>query len=299
MITAFTTVFLLFGLGFGVQRWRPLSEQTLAQLSGLVVEILLPFYLFFTTATSATPEALSRAPVVIGTGVAVSLLSYLLATLALKPAAVSATQRSAFRFSIMASNTAFLGIPICAALFGPLGAVYAVLFDFGATLVAMTFGIWELNGGRLDRWRPIVFNPLIWGIVAGLGWAVLGWAFPAWLAEPLEKLGGTTLPMALLVGGAQIGAVRAPGAGRRRQLGGLVAIRLMVAPLLVAGVLAAVGGHDLVARVIVIEAAMPTGLATAIMAKTYGADAEFAASGLLWSTLMSLISLPLVAVLLI
>jgi predicted permease len=34
------------------------------------------------------------------------------------------------------------------------------------------------------------------------------------------------------------------------------------------------------------------------MAKTYGADAEFAASALLWTTLAAIISLPLVALLL-
>jgi predicted permease len=61
-------------MGFGIQRFRPLGEQTLAQLAGLVVGILLPFYLFFTTATEATPEAPSAAPLLIVMGVAVTLL---------------------------------------------------------------------------------------------------------------------------------------------------------------------------------------------------------------------------------
>jgi predicted permease len=299
LITAFVTVFFVFGLGFGIQRLRPLSDQTMTQLSGLVVEILLPFYLFFTTATTATPESLSVAPMLIVMGVAVPLLGYTLATLALKPSGVAQEQRSAFRFTIMIANTAFLGIPICEALFGPIGAVYAVLYDFGTTLVAVTLGIWELRGGRLGSWRPLVFNPLVWGVLAGLLWALTGWSFPDWLAAPFEKLGNTTLPLALLVGGAQIGNVRSQATTWRRQLFGLTITRLMAVPLAVVGFLTIIGWHDLAAQVIILEAAMPAGLAVAIMAKNYGADAEFSASALLWSTLASIVSLPLVAVFLI
>jgi predicted permease len=231
-------------------------------------------------------------------GVVIPVFSYLAATLAIKPAGVAPEQRSAFRFAIMAANTAFLGIPICEALFGPLGAVYAVLYDFGTTLVAFTLGIWELRGGRLGHWRPLLVNPLILGVLAGLAWAMLGWRIPMWLAAPLERLGNTTLPLALLVGGAQIGNVHARGLAWPRQLAGLTVTRLVVIPLAVAGGLALTGSQGLFASVVVLESAMPAGLSVAIMAKTYGADAEFAASALLWTTLAAIISLPLVALLL-
>ena len=292
-------MFFVFGLGFASQKLRPLDDRTLVQLSGLVVEILLPFYLFYTTATSTTPESFGIAPALIAMGVVVPLGNYALATLALKPSGVAAEQKSAFRFSITVANTAFLGIPICAALFGPIGAVYAVLYDFGTTLVALTLGIWELNGGRLTRWRPLVFNPLIWSVVAGLVWAVAGWPFPVWLGRPLSMVGDATLPLALLVGGAQIGNIRATGSTWRRQLVGLVSTRLIVAPLVVGGILTMLGWGNLFAKLVVIQAAMPVGLTTAIFAKTYGADARFAASAILWSTLAAVISLPLIAFILI
>jgi len=298
LITAFTTVFFVFGLGFVIQRLRPLTDQTLKQLSGLVVEILLPSFLFFTTATAATPESLGVAPALVVAGIVVPLFGYLLATLAIKPSGVADAQRSVFRFSIMIANTAFLGIPICVALFGPIGAVYAVLYDFGTTLVAMTLGIWELKGGRLDDWRPLIFNPLIWGVLVGLLWAVTGWKFPVWLATPFERLGDTTLPLALLVAGAQISNVRTPGAAWRRQLTGLTITRLAAVPIIVAFVFAMMGRSDLFSSVVVIQAAMPVGLTVSIMARNYEADGEFAASAILWSTLAALISLPLVTILL-
>lgn len=263
-----------------------------------MVEILLPFYLFFITATSAN-QSLGVAPTLILAGLVIPLLSYVLASLIIKAAGVAETQRSAFRFSIMVANTAFLGIPICAALFGPVGAIYAVLYDFGTTLIALTFGIWELSGGRLANWRPLLFNPLIWGVLAGLVWALAAFPFPGWLAEPLSLLGDATLPLALLVGGAQIGNIHAHALTWWRPLTGVLVVRLILVPLLVAAILMVGDLHELFVSVLIVESAMPVGLTTAIFARNYNADATFAASAIFWSTLVSAVTLPLVVIMLV
>lgn len=287
----------MFGLGLAVQRLRPLSEQTLTQLSWLVVEVLLPFYLFYTTATTRL-ETLRAAPLLVVLGVVVPLYNYLLATFALRPSDVTTGQRSAFRFAVMIANTAFIGFPVCAALFGPTGLIYGVMYDFGTTLVMMTFGIHELNGGRFDNWRPLVFNPLIGGVIAGLLWSFTGWSLPDWFSAPLSEVGKTTLPMALLVGGAQIGNIRSSGLRWWRQIVGLTITRLILCPLILWGIFALIGWHDLRASIVIIMAAMPVGLTSAIFAKNYGADAEFAAMATFWSTLAVTATLPVILFLL-
>lgn len=292
------TVYFVLGLGLAVQRLRPLGEQTLAQLSWLVVQVLLPFYLFYSTATTGL-ETLKASPLLVAAGVVVPLYNYLLATIALKPSNVAREQTSAFRFSVMLANTAFIGFPVCAALFGSTGLIYGVMYDFGTTLVMLTFGIYELNGGRVDNWRPLIFNPLIGGVLAGLLWSLAGWGLPAWLSAPLSELGKTTLPMALLVGGAQIGNIHSSGLRWWRQIGGLTITRLIVCPLILWGVFALIGWQDLQANIVIIMAAMPVGLTSAIFAKNYGADAEFAALATFWSTLAVTVTLPAVVFLLV
>jgi len=59
------------------------------------------------------------------------------------------------------------------------------------------------------------------------------------------------------------------------------------------------GWRNLAASVIIVQSAMPVGLTTSIMAKNYGADAELGASATMWSTVVAVITLPLVALLLI
>ena len=147
-----------------------MGDETHDQLSALVVKIVLPFFTFYVTATSATPEALSKAPALIWMGVVVVFINFGLATLFFKPAAVGAEQQRVFRFGAIVPNTAFVGYPICLALFGPLGLFYAVVHDFGASMLQFTLGIWDLSGGRVTNWRSLVLNPLIWSLVAGVAW---------------------------------------------------------------------------------------------------------------------------------
>ena len=284
-------------LGFATQRRRPFDPKTLEQLSNLIIEVLLPCFLFFTTATTS-PEFLSKAPVLIVMGILITICNYYLALIAGKPLNVASQDVPVFGFTNILPNTTFFGIPVCAALFGTLGAVYAVLYDFGVSLTILTFGVWKLRGGRFNEWRLFLQNPLIWSVVAGLFWSLMGWTFPFWLAAPFEKLGETTLPFALLVCGTQLANFRNAGTNRRHQLVGLGVLRLLGSPLLVAAIFMVFDWHDLAAHVTIIEAAMPVGLTTAIFVKNYGKDAEFTAAATLWTTLASLCTLPLIVALL-
>ena len=297
MLPAFTSIFLLYGLGFGIQRLSPLNDITLSQLAQLVVRVMMPIYLFYTTAAQTELEAVRLAPVLIGLGILVTVGNFILGTLALKPLQVPEEQRPAFRFSMMWTNTLFLAAPICGYLFGPEGLVYAVLFDFGSSLVTLTLGIWTLHGGKFSYWQSLVFNPLIWSVIAGLAWASFNWSFPTWMAEPFELLGSATLPLALLVGGATIGGIRTAASASTRPLAGLTLARLGVAPFLVWMVIALAGWRGTIASVTIIEASMPVGLTASIIAQAYRADARFVASATLVSTVVSIFTAPLLAIL--
>ena len=286
LIEAFSTIFLLFAVGYVVQRLRPFGEETLNQLARLVFEILLPVFLFYATATTTTASAFSVAPGVIALGVVLPLVSLLMAVVAGRLARVETAQVTAFRFSAMVGNTAFLGIPVCTALLGTTGAVYAVLYDFGTTLVVLTVGVWVVSGGKRTDWRSLVGNPLILSVIPGLH-------LPDWIGRPCETLGGATLPMALLVGGAQLGGLRARVGSRWQPVAVIGAIRLVSTPLVAMAAMHLVSAESLMAGVVVLEAGMPVGLTTAILARSSGADSELAASAILWTTVAAIVTLPL------
>lgn len=299
LIGAFSTVFFVFALGFGVQRLRPMAEETLSDLSRLVIDVLLPFYLFFNISSNASLEDFGKAPVVFFASVLIPVVTILIARLIHKPLQVPENRKTMFSYAAMIGNTALLGIPICESLFGPTAAFHAVIFNFGQTIVAFTIGVWLLSGKGFNNWRSILLNPLVLSVVLGLVVSATTFEFPLWLMRPLSTIGTATLPIALLVAGAQIGSLEFRKSSFTPDLFAVVLLRLFLVPLLVVGVFLLIGKVDLSGSVIIMQAGMPVALTTTIMAKRFQADAQFAASATLFSTLFSLITLPLLALLVI
>ncbi len=289
----------MFGLGFAIQRLHPFSEEALSQLSWLEVQVLIPAFLFYSTATQLDLGAMAIAPLMVLMGAAVTVGNFFLGWLAQRPLKVDNAHRSAFRFSMMWINSLFLAAPICAMLFGATGLVFAALFDFGATLVNFTLGVWVLRDGKAFSWWSVAINPLLWSVVVGLIWAYTRLPFPDFLTRPFESVGNITLPLALLVGGMMTGSIRSDGATLPGSLVGLTLLRLVFAPLLMALVFLWSGLRGAFVSTVVIETGMPVGLVAPMLVRTYGGDARFTAAATFYTTLAATVSTPIIAYLVI
>jgi malate permease and related proteins len=269
----------------------------LGQLSNLVVNGVMPFYIFYTTATNTTLTLLNKAPLLVFVGAATALLAFLLSPIFCKLLKVKKDQQATFRFCMMYGNTAFLGIPICSMLFGNEGAFYAAMYNFGLTVVIYSLGVWVLSGGKGDSLRTMLLNPLAWSIVLGILFAISGVNFPLWISQPLSTIGNATLPVALLVAGAQIGNIPIAKTRVTPQLAFITFSRLVLFPGLLLILFRFLHWNNMDHQVMILQTATPVGIAATIMAKTYQADGEFPAMATLWSTLFSLVTLPLLVLL--
>lgn len=74
-------------------------------------------------------------------------------------------------------------------------------------------------------------------------------------------------------------------------------LRLIVIPLVVYGILKACGVDAMLIDVSVLMAAMPAGSTTAMLAASYDGDAPFASGMIFMSTLLSMVTLPLIGLL--
>jgi len=288
-------------------------------MTALVLNVTLPPLIFAALATEITPAELRRAPLLVASGILCPLIGYGVAAVAARLPLYPRARRSTVHAAIGMLNTTFVGYPVCQALLGGRGLLYAVLYDAGFTLVMSTLSIWFMSwasrrgahslSGSL---RDLVRSPLMWSVVLGVAWGALGWPMPAWIHTPLSTLGQATMPLALLAVGmlvrprarqavdAACSAPR-PGASEKRgggeslwwQLGVTTALRLLVVPALVWGVVALLRIERTAAAVMVLQTAMPTAVATTAMAEQYGGDSAFAAIAVILTTFLSLLTLPL------
>jgi hypothetical protein len=135
---------------------------------------------------------------------------------------------------------------------------------------------------------------MVWGLVLGIAWNLLGLELWAWLEKPLDTLGSTTAPLSLML----VGAMARPAHVETRMASSLVAYlgtRLILVPAAVLVVMLALGLGGLGAAITVVMSAMPASVIATVMAEEYGADAALAGTGAFLSVLVSLLTIPLVA----
>jgi hypothetical protein len=225
--------------------------------------------------------------------------------------------RSTFIFLAATPNWIFIPLPICEALYGRDGVHNVLIFNVAMVLVLWTWGVSTLCGGLkgAHALRGMVLNPGVLATAAGIGLAL---AFPgaaSWaeasqdlrplavgrygIVQALGLLGGMTVPLSLVVIGAQIGGLKAWRGLNDRALLGVQAARLILAPALVVVALRLLTGAGVAlpaatGMVSCVIAAMPVAVSCSLFVERFGGDADLAASSIVVSTLLSVATIPFV-----
>lgn len=191
------------------------------------------------------------------------------------------------------ANTGYLGLPFSAALFGADELSNAAAFDVLVTTLAIFtigFSIGAAFGddaGDTARERAGAFfarNPLLWA--CALGFLAPDALAPGWAVDAAEIAVFALLPLGFFVVGvtlaieAEEGAVRFPPPVDAA-VGTALALRLLVAPAVVAGLSALLID---VPDSYLSQAAMPTAINALVVGHTYGLDRGLIAAAIAWST---------------
>jgi len=295
----FIVLFGLIALGALVARLGILDGEGVGQISSLVVNVTLPAAIFGAVATELSAEVLGAAPLVVALGVGLGALTWGLGRLAGGALGLDACRRPVFAFAAGCTNTGFLGLPLVAALLGPGALVAAVLYDFSTTINIFTYGVAGLDrsSARLQSGRLVrnLLNPMFLALLIGVAWAVGRWPLPGPLREVVALTGNATTPLAMIALGHMLYSARREAAAPGRDLGVLCALRLLLAPALMLGVVWLLPLSPEIRAVCVLQAGMPTAMLTALLAQQYGVDAAYGVQTAVGTTLASLVTIPLVA----
>lgn len=201
----------------------------------------------------------------------------------------------------LVGNTAFLGAPLAAAVLGaavrPVAATL-VAVDFillmGLAIAILQTGAPSLGIGA--ALRRVLANPTVLGAAGGLVLSASGARLPGLADQGLSLLAATASPVALLALGGLIG--RDGGLPARADVSPLalaLAVKLLVAPLLVWLALGLVGAAPEVRATATLLAACPTAVNVFIQTRAFGVFARGAAEAVVAGTVLSALTLTLIA----
>ena len=227
--------------------------------------------------------------------------------------------RRMLRFATIFSNAAFMGIPLIKAVLGAEATVYASIYNITFNLFLWSLGVYictdkrdrNANGIEDDeeelkhKASPLkaLYHPVTIAAALGLVFFILPIEtyIPAILTETLEKLGNLVAPLSMMVIGLRLAEMDFKGAFKDKNMYLFLALRHVVLPLAALGLVKlarlVIPVSELVEMLIVILAAAPAATSATMFAEMYDCDAVYVSRLVTLSTLLSIVTMPLILLL--
>lgn len=203
------------------------------------------------------------------------------------------------RFMLVFSNLGFMGIPVAGAVFGPESIFYVSIFNLTFSILLFSVGVLMLRPDMGKYLDPKLFlNTGLIASVAGLILFVLQVHIPSPFADVFTLLGSTTTPpLAMVVVGALLATLPIEGIFTDKKIWAITLLRLCVIPIAVFLVLRPFVEGPFLLGVPVLLAAMPVAANAVMLAEEYHVDSTLASKGVFLTTILSLVTLPLITLL--
>lgn len=200
-------------------------------------------------------------------------------------------------------NTMFIGLPLVQSLYGAAAVLYCALSCIPFNVLVYSYGVWrlkhgkQLDGGSGMRVSDVLTVPLFATLVA-LVIFFFDLKLPAVLTDLIGSTSAATMPVSMIVIGATLGGIPLTEAFCEKRVYLLCALRLVVLPALTWLVLGALTRNEILLKTCVIVSACPSAVVVTVMALQYDYDASFSSKGILVTTVLSMITLPIWALIL-
>ena len=274
-------VFMLIAAGFGFAHWKKIS---LTSVTEIIVYLGTPSLVFSSLASKPLFAGdiliLFSGIVVIFAGVGLLIRGYF---------TLFGFQSRGFALPALFMNAGNMGIPLAFFAFGQAGLQRATLMFVMITFLQYSLGIYILNGR--GNWRESFRLPLIYAALAGLLINLAQVKIPELLLQPVIMLGQATIPIMLISLGYRLHAVEslqwghALGGAMVRIFGGFAAANIAVL---------AVGATGVNRQVLLLYGALPAAVINFVLTEKYQQDPALAASIVVISTFLSVLTIPIV-----
>lgn len=217
------------------------------------------------------------------------LLSLIVASIVLKKDPVG-------NFGTAFSNAGFIGIPLVQAAFGTKGVFWIVGVVAVMNMMQWSYGVRIITGERsATSLKRLIINPILIGIAIGvvLFATGIGTMLPDVVSTTLHGIASLNAPVAMIVMGSYLAQSDMKKMFTTLHQYVVCFYRLILIPLITLAVMAFIPLDTDMLITIFITACAPAGANVAVYADLYDSDYPYACQIVALSTLLSIITMPL------
>ena len=283
-------LFSLIAIGYIARKTGILDEIANGRFSRFLLNVAMPGTILY---SAVSQKALNHSDLLRITLIAVAVFA--LIPLCSRGVARIFHLESTYQLMLNYSNLGFMGFPLIASVFGNAHVFYAVIFMMVFNVHIFTFGVITLCGKGQDL-RSLLKTLCSPGILSAI-LAFLLVLFPVSVPEPvttlLSSVNGITTPLAMIVIGSQLGAVSLHQCLKSGKLYLMTFFKLAVYPALVYVLFSLLlGKGDMMVQIAAILTGLPVAGNVTMLCSQYEGDVSLAAQGTCVSTLLSLVTIP-------
>lgn len=206
-----------------------------------------------------------------------------------------AARRRVLRFGTVFSNAGYMSLPLQQALLGDEGVFYGAAYVAVFNLVLWSYGVIAMSGERKNlSVKKLVFNPGLIGLAIGLPIFLFSLSLPEVIAAPIGHLAALNTPVPMIIVGVYLAEAKLTAIWTDIRCYVVAALRLLAIPLVALFVLLLCGVRGTLLTACVIAASAPCAAATTMFATRYEQDAGLSVRLVSMTTLLSVVTMPLV-----
>lgn len=210
-------------------------------------------------------------------------------------------KRSVLRYGLSFSNCGFSGLPLCQEMYGAAGGILGSFVMIPQRILMWSVGISYFRKEKTKKsFMSVVLHPAMIGIYLGIIRLLTGVKIPDFINTPITKIGNITTPLAIVLIGSILADTKLSSLLKgmlEADTWIMISFRHILLPTAAWGVAKLFHADTVTLGVSITLTGMPIASLTAAVANEQGGDSKYASVCVFLSTVISLITVPLLTLL--
>ena len=290
-------LFIYMMLGFFLARKGVLDERAGKTFSWMVVNVANPALIILPTInkdTTLSPEQIWEA-------LKLAVIMYVALIVIAKVITMfmrTSMEKNLYQMMMIFNNIAFMGFPIVAAAYGPDAVLYSALFTLPFCMLIYTYGIVLItaNGEKQEKLKlRSIFNIGVIAVIFALAMLFIKPDMPEFVITATKGVSNLTGPLSMMVIGISLAGMKLKDVFCDKTLWLFSFVKLLVIPIIGTLIVIQLLDNDLLCHVCMVMLGTPVASMVVMLAQTYDADSELMSRGVALTTILSVITIPMVS----
>jgi predicted permease len=280
-------VLLVFLIGFGVQRWKKVDIKSISTVAIYIMTPCLVFRTFYSAELDVQYLYMVAFSAILL--MALIIINKIYAKLKTLPQSTE----SGLILSTVFMNSGNYGAPIILFAYGDAGFAYAVSLLVLHAIMMNFFGVYYAARGKAGigvALKSVFEMPATYAVIVALVLKSLNWNIPNNLFITIDIIAEATIPTVMVILGLQLAQIKWDNFHWGYITFGTF-VRLVLSPLLAAGIVMMFPFDPLLAKVLIVTAAMPSAATIVMYAVQFNSEPKLVSSITLITTIISILTI--------